>query len=454
MKLTSVPTLARRDFLRVGLTTLAGFDLAPMARPSNVVAKRPVKVRGAAEYCIFLFLKGGAPQLDTWDLKEGPWTPANYDVRKTKSGIQWPFGQFPKLAEKLDRVALARSIETWESAHNRAQYYMQVGHVISPARVKEIPSVGAVIAYEFQARRKSSDYLPPFVVINYGADGLIREGCLPGSAAPLSLMMQRPTPFVVAEQDQKDFGRRWELLQAFERADGPDHEAFRQFEAFYGTAYEMMRNPGVANVLALQDEDRKRYGSSAFGDGCLLARQLVQAGAGARYIVVTQDGWDLHANMYNPKGRNHYTLCRELDDALTALLTDLEEKKTADGRSLLDKTFVVSMGEFGRTGGPLTVNAGRDHNRFAMTGLFAGAGTLGGQVFGATDEQGNKVVRADWNQKRSIYPEDVVATIYSQLGIDWTKKITNTPSGRAFEYIEQMSGTEFVNFGEISRLFV
>src|SRR6185295_7954070 len=116
----------------------------------------------------------------------------------------------------------------------------------------------------------------------------------------------------------------------------------------------------------------------------------------------------------NPKGRNHYTLCKELDDGLTALLEGLEQTPVTGGGKLLDKTFVVCMGEFGRTGGSLTVNAGRDHNRFAMSGLFAGAGVLGGQVFGATDDQGEKITTTDWNQKRSIYPEDVAVTIYSQ----------------------------------------
>jgi uncharacterized protein DUF1501 len=89
----------------------------------------------------------------------------------------------------------------------------------------------------------------------------------------------------------------------------------------------------------------------------------------------------------------------------------------------------------------------------AQTAFFAGAGVKGGRALGATDEKGVKVVKTEWNEKRSIYTEDVVATIYSQLGIDWTKKITNTPSGRAFEYLEPQSATEFINPSEISVLF-
>jgi uncharacterized protein (DUF1501 family) len=136
------------------------------------------------------------------------------------------------------------------------------------------------------------------------------------------------------------------------------------------------------------------------------------------------------------------------------MLSDLAQTKFADGKALLEKTFVVSVGEFGRNGGDLTINKGRDHNRYASIGLFAGAGVKGGRILGATDPNGEKVVETGWEEKRSIYTEDVLATIYSQMGIDWNKKITNTPSGRDFEYLEPASGTQFVGFREISSLFV
>jgi uncharacterized protein (DUF1501 family) len=112
------------------------------------------------------------------------------------------------------------------------------------------------------------------------------------------------------------------------------------------------------------------------------------------------------------------------------------------------------MDEFGRTGGELTVNKGRDHQRFASTTVFAGGGVKGGRVIGVTDAKGEKVVEPGWGKKRSIYTEDAVATMYSTLGIDWTKKITTTPSGRAFEYLEQVSGTTFLDVEPIEPLFV
>jgi hypothetical protein len=112
------------------------------------------------------------------------------------------------------------------------------------------------------------------------------------------------------------------------------------------------------------------------------------------------------------------------------------------------------MGEFGRTPGDLNPNKGRDHYRFASTSVFSGGGVKGGRVLGATDDKGAKVISPGWRRKRSIYTEDVVATIYSALGIDWSKRITNTPSGRAFDYIEVTSATDFINPDEISELFV
>ena len=151
--------------------------------------------------------------------------------------------------------------------------------------------------------------------------------------------------------------------------------------------------------------------------------------------------------------RTSAIICKELDCAFGALLSDLASAKAKDGRTLLEKTLIVCMGEFGRTGGDLTVNQGRDHNRSAFAAVFAGAGVKGGRAFGVTDGDGVKVLKSEWDEKRSIYPEDVIVTMYSLLGIDWTKKIVNTPSGRAFEYIEQQSGTDFVQFREISTLF-
>jgi len=144
------PTLTRRQLLQIGAVTLSGFDLLPVLRPLNVTAQEGVKPRGTADYGLFVFLQGGASHLDTFDIKEGRWTPPDFDIRQLKPDIRWPMGLFPKLGQRIDRVAIGRSLETWETEHGRATYYLHVAHPISPARVREMPCLGAVVAYEFR----------------------------------------------------------------------------------------------------------------------------------------------------------------------------------------------------------------------------------------------------------------------------------------------------------------
>jgi hypothetical protein len=449
------PTLTRRHFFRAGAATVSGFYLLPMLRPVNVLAKEDVPLRGGAEYCIFLFLNGGASQLDTFDLKEGKWTPPDFDVRTVKPGIRLPYGLFPQLSAQLDHLVIARSVEAWESAHSRAQYYMQVGHPFSPARRNEMPAVGAVIASEYAPRCKASDFLPPFVAMNFSGTsaGLVKQGCLDYQFGPLPIEMKQGTEFVIDPKERTAFDRRWKLREALDGV-ASGTEPSEEFDSFYRSALSMMTARGLAETFTIPEQDRPRYGSSTLGDSCILARNLVRAEGGTHFISISHNGWDLHVGMYDPKNkRNHYGLCKELDSAFSTLLSDLAATRAKDGKTLLEKTFVVCMGEFGRTGGDLTVNQGRDHNRSAFTALFAGAGVKGGRVFGVTDGDGVKVLKSEWEEKRSVYPEDVIVTMYSLLGIDWTKKIVNTPSGRAFEYIEQQSGTDFVHFREISTLF-
>ena len=122
--------------------------------------------------------------------------------------------------------------------------------------------------------------------------------------------------------------------------------------------------------------------------------------------------------------------------------------------ALIWSTLVVVSTEFGRTTGELTPGKGRDHHRFAFSGLLAGAGVKGGKAIGSTDEKGERVVDGGWAARRSIYPEDLAATVYSAMGIDWTKRITTTPSGRAFEYVEPQSGTSFLQPSEIAELWI
>jgi hypothetical protein len=429
-----------------------------MVWPLNVVADQKVSPRGTAEFCIFINLSGGAPHVDTFDIKEGKWTPPDFDIRTIKPGVRMPYGLFPQLSAKLDQLVLVRSLQAWENEHIRGQYYLQVAHQTSPARNKEMPSLGSVIAYECGQRRRSGDFLPPYVAMNFtsGPFRVIGEGCLDSKCAPLTLeISDKGFDFVVPDADKARFERRWEFLQKLAGAQSSNslegNRFFQDFDAYYRGAHAMMESPEIARILQVQADERQRYGGSRLGEACVLARNLVKADAGTQFIMISHFGWDLHRKIYDKEG--HYKLCRELDLALAGLLSDLEANRTKDGKTLLEKTLICCLGEFGRTPGPLTVNDGRDHHKDAFCGVFAGAGARGGKIIGATDELGAKVVDPGWHKKRPIYIEDVAATIYSVMGIDWTKRIVDTPSGRAFEYIENQSGTDFIYPEEISELF-
>lgn len=468
------PVLSRRDFWRVGAVSITGAALGPLSvRPVHAAASSRVTPRGGAECVIFLNLVGGPSQMDTFDVKEYPFTPQDLDIRTLPVGYRWPFGLLPQTAKVLEDVAVVRSMAAWETLHNLAQYGLQTGHPFTAARAKELPCIGSVIAYESLGRRKESDFLPPFVSMNFPAGAvngtLIREGFLDSATAPLALDIRQggTMPFVLPEENRARFSRRLDFLRTFDTSRQLDAagvpKLLREWDSFSKSAEKMIQSPQVAGVFHLREEERKRYGGTPFGDACQIARNMVAAHAGVRYILVNQGGWDHHGDIYGKSDRGRmedprmrgglYSNCAELDAAYASLLQDLKRMKSADGSSLLSKTLVLAMGEFGRTPGNLSDIKGRDHWPNVRAGLFAGAGVKGGRLLGATNEQGGKITSFDWHQKRPIYPEDVTATIYSVLGIDWSKKIAGTPSGRAFEYVEPMSGTTFINSTEIKELF-
>lgn len=440
--------LDRRTWLRFGAAALAG---------RNVRAQSRVTPRGNADAVIFLNLQGGPSQMDMFDLKHGAWAPENRGVAKTPFGYEYPYGLMPKLSGQLKHLAVVRSAQAWETVHSRGQYYLQTGHAVSAARIKESPSIGSVVAHEYRDRAGTDDFLPPFVAMNYEPTTMYgplqTEGCLPADCAPLTLdLAARNLPFFVEEKERERLRRRWEALRAMDGSraalDDGSPAVLRRFANFSERAWKMMNHPQMAGVMRITEDEHQAYGGTAFGDACLIARNMVAAKAGARFLLVTQPGWDHHSSIYGKDGKGGlYKTCSTLDAAFAALLADLERMK------LLERTLVVCMGEFGRTPGGLTPVAGREHYADTMFALFAGAGVKGGRVMGATDAEANKITEFGWSGRRPVYPEDVCATIYSALGIDWSKRITGTPSGRDFLYVDPAAGTRVVNFKEVADLY-
>jgi uncharacterized protein (DUF1501 family) len=196
-----------------------------------------------------------------------------------------------------------------------------------------------------------------------------------------------------------------------------------------------MYNPVVNTAFGFTTADSQRYGASALGNACLVASQVLKANQGTRFVQITSnDGWDMHQNIY--AAANLPARAKILDGAVSALLGDLK----ANG--LLDTTMVVMCGEFGRTVGALTGAAGRDHWP-QMFAVFAGGGVKGGRALGATNATGSTTSDYGWSQDRFVYPEDIEATIYSAMGIDWTTIRRDDPLGRGFEYVPQTGPFQF-----------
>jgi uncharacterized protein (DUF1501 family) len=162
----------------------------------------------------------------------------------------------------------------------------------------------------------------------------------------------------------------------------------------------------------------------------LVARNAVQAKSGTAFINVAHSGWDGHFLAFDRSSNfnNYYRLTSELDTAVASLVTDLR------GSGDLDKTLIVIMGEFGRTPGPLNSRGGRDHFRNAMSVVMIGGGTARGKTLGKTNADGSEIIETGWSANRPIYPEDLMATIYSALGIDWTKSVVSA-SNRRWQYV-------------------
>jgi hypothetical protein len=451
--------LTRRELLKVGACSVAGYWFLPLIAPTNVQAQTKVQPRNSARFVIFVNLDGGQSHVDAWDLKEHRWTPQNFEIKEIQPGVKWPMSLYPSLAKQWGKFSLVRSMEAWDSVHLRAQYTVQSAHLFNPALQKELPPLGSVIAYESATRRRPTDTLPGYVAVNMTSPqvGLLKSGFLPATYTPFHVdTTVGAETLSMDDAGRREFMRRWELLKTFDERLRNDPslqaKAYRDYNDHYEGAVSMMSDSRASQIFAIDPKDHERYGKSLVGDGLVVARNLVEADAGTHFVIVNQTFWDHHGRIYGEN--NHYKMSRDLDAGLASLLEDLSAKKRAHGKSLLDETLVVCFGEFGRTPGELNPGQGRDHYQYAFTGLFAGGGVQGGRVVGRTDELGAKIVDPGWSAKRSVYMEDVATTIYSAMGFDWTKKIDNTPSGRAFHYIEPFAARQFIRSQEITPLFL
>jgi hypothetical protein len=420
------PTVHRRLFFRHMLSGTAGYFLLPTLVTERV-AHAKVTPKGTAKQCIFILMRGGPSHIDTFDLKEGAWMPAELQPT-TYGNIRWPRGLMPKIAEHLDSVSLVRSVQAWAAVHVLAQVWVQIGRNPVAASSKIAPAIGSVVSMELGSKDAA---LPAYVSLNQGSG--IGAGYLPPLHNPFFMT---PGGGGLANTRHGDgnvrFDRRYGLLLSMDselRSQAPLGGGPGQTEAYNLAARNMVYNDVIDRVFTFDAAERARYGTSQFGNACIAARNMLRNKTGVKFIQIDQGSWDQHDNIYAPTN-SHMTLGKQFDDGLGALLTDLK----ADGA--FEETLIVCMGEFGRTVGALTATRGRDHLRQQAI-LVAGGGVRGNHVVGSTNAAGSATLDPGWSRARDIRAEDVEATMYSALGIDWTTIRRDDPLGRGFYYVPE-----------------
>lgn len=418
--------MSRRRFFQVLGTGITGYALFPLIRPLELLAQYSVTPIHKARNCIFILLAGAPSHTDTFDLKEGPWTPASFNPT-SYGDIRFPQGLLPNLAERLGDLALVRSVRAYALVHSLAQTWIQIGRNPASALGSIAPNIGSIVALEKAAERTSQDILPGFISLNAGGTQ-VGAGYLPVTYAPFQV---QPSPNGLANTTHPDGQARWKnRLQVLHLLDDPLRKnpplgpLASDLDNFDDAAAQLMYNDRVQSAFSMTAEERGAYGNSSFGDACLIATKVLRANAGTRFIQITLGGWDNHSNIYTLLPR----LAATFDSGLAALLDGLKMS------SLFDQTLVIVAGEFGRTVGPPNNQQGRDHY-LQQSVVFAGAGIHGGRPLGATNPSGAATTEAAWSRGRDIKNEDIEATIYSALGINWTTVRRDDPLNRGFEYV-------------------
>ncbi|HEY7311363.1 MAG TPA: DUF1501 domain-containing protein [Gemmataceae bacterium] len=400
----------RRGFLRCltgGATTLAGL------RVSECLSARADEMRQQGKACILLWMAGGPSQFETFDPKPGADTQGpTRAIATSVAGLQIA-EHWTHLAPLMNEVALLRSLTGKEGNHGRATYLLHTSYPPSGGIVH--PGFGSTVAHELGD--KDFD-LPHFVSIS-------------GPSIGPSYLGVRYAPFVVTNPNQppdnlpssvpgQRLGRRLGLLEELEaeQARGAAAKLVKDHQTLYRQTSRMVLSPRTKAFDLDREPDRVRqhYGRSAFGQGCLMARRLIEAGV--TFVEVQSSGWDTHGNELASLKK----LIPAVDQGTAALLADLK------ARGLLESTLVVWMGEFGRTP-HINLSAGRDHYPQAWNVFLAGSGVKGGRDIGATDDCGIEIVR------RPMSVEDLFCTFCQALDLD-PRTETQSNVGRPIKIVE------------------
>ena len=449
--------VTRREFLRVGGAAMLGLSLpkilALQANADTILdPSEPLNGFGNAKSVILLFLQGGPSHIDIWDPK--PDAPSNVrgefkPIRTNVPGI-WLSETMPLLAKQMDKATLIRSVSYTPAGlfnHTAAMYQMVTGE--TPDKVKPSGQLDPPAPYDHpNVASHVSKFLPPDepMLAAVQLPRPMQESNIIGKGGNAGFLGRAYDPYFLFQDPNEEINlddlklrpevppvrleKRKTLLETI-NAGMPEMEKVADTYAlneYYDKAYDLILSQRARNAFDLTQEPdamRDRYGHHTFGQSVLLARRLIEAGT--RFVQVNwpsvangdpfTTAWDTHAANFGPLKDLH---CPKLDQTLSALLEDMHQ------RGLLDETLVLTIGEFGRspklgvsTSGNSNAPDGRDHWPYCYTGLIAGAGVRGGQVYGKSDATGSTPL------EDPVHPTDILATVYHTLGINPHTEVMN-----------------------------
>ncbi|MGI9455581.1 MAG: DUF1501 domain-containing protein [Aeoliella sp.] len=393
--------MTRRHFM----THLAGASAltAPALALTGSLRAQAETLRKNQKSAILLWMGGGPPTIDIWDLKPGAPTGGPSRPIATAGNAQIS-DKMPLVANHTDKLSIVRSMSTREADHERGRYYMHTGYVPNPNILH--PSYGAVVAHELESQVPDLE-IPPFVSVGGGSEG---PGFLGMGYAPFQVDSNGRIRNLDMQLDHERLAQRFAMLETLETKFIRERRGMASMDhaKVLGKTRALLTSEQMKafKVGSEPQEIRDQYGNSGFGRGCLLARRLVESGV--PFIEVNMGGWDLHSNCFT----SLETKLPEMDKAMSALMEDLKQ------RGLLENTVVIWMGEFGRTP-RINGNAGRDHFARAWSAVVGGGPIQGGLAVGETSADGTRVESEPYSS------EDLMATVCQALGISLQTTFTS-----------------------------
>lgn len=415
--------MSRRDALRCCVAGSAGILLM---EPICIRADQPKpSPTGKAKSVVQIWLWGGPPHLDTFDPKPEAGVdycgPLDKPIETNVKGIR--ISQLmPELAKHADKYSLIRSMTHRNNGHETAAYMVQTGRM---SERDVFPGIGAMVSYFKGYRAGYTGLIPPYIALTEPLGRFSESGFLgPAYKAFATGGDPAKTTFEVEGiiypglTDERQKSRR-DLLGKLNTLGGalPGNASIKTVADSQEQAYELILGDSRKLFDLSQEPDavREKYGRTTFGQSCLMARRLVEAGV--PYVTINYGSWDSHKQNFPSMNR----MVPNLDNGLASLLSDLSD------RGLLDSTVVWCCGEFGRTpkiDNQSPWNGGRNHFGNCFSALVAGGGFKGGQVVGSSNATGEEPA------ERPVYPADLLGSIYLQLGISADETITDPQGGK------------------------